>query len=489
MVSRRGVLTGLLATLAAPALGQVPFPPSRPTFVPAALRVSPAQMLAEARLGDGVGYLVARLSDGQIIESRAADLTLPPASTAKVVTAAYALGHLGPDYRFDTLVLGQGAIQDGVLQGDLMLAGGGDPVLDTANLVGLVGQLKAAGLRRVAGAFSYFDAALPAIAEIDPGAQTPQAAYNAAISGLNLNFNRVHFQWTRVQGEWQLKMDARGGGVEPAVSMVQMALATRGAPIFTHATDGVVERWTVAREALGNGGSRWLPVRNPGLYAADVFRTLCAAQGIALPAPQRATTLLAGNVLAHHQSPELLIILRDMLAYSTNLTAEVVGLTASLRAGGAVSSLAQSAQRMAAWIAATHGAQMVLVDHSGLGGAARVSPAQMVAFLRSVAGGPLRGILKPFDLQDAAGDKLMGAQPQVATKTGTLNFVSCLVGYIDPLDAEDVVFAILSGDIPAREATLQTPEEIPPGSRAWNTRARRLQQQLVQRWGAIQSTM
>ncbi|ADO42019.1 D-alanyl-D-alanine carboxypeptidase/D-alanyl-D-alanine endopeptidase [Ketogulonicigenium vulgare] len=486
--SRRIFLTSLLAAAATPALSQsVLRPLARPARIHPALRQTPTQMLQQARLGNGVSYLAARLSDGQVIEGNNPGMALAPASTAKAVTALYALDRLGADFRFETLVLGQGVVEAGTLQGTLMLAGGGDPILSTPDLVAMVDQLHAAGVRRVNGTFSYFDGALPAITEIDPGGQLPQAGYNPAISGLNLNFNRVHFEWTRAGGAWNLAMDARGGNVTPAVSIATMALADRGAPTFSYRQDGVIDRWTVASGALGNGGSRWLPVRSPGAYAADVFRTLCAARGITLPTPQPEGRLIAGNVYARHQSPELLIMLRDMLEYSTNITAEVIGLTAARRDNPGVVSLPQSAAAMAEWVLLQHGAQMRLVDHSGLGGAAQIAPDQMVRLLRGGADGPLRGILRPVVLTDAEGDRLPNPDTQVAAKTGTLNFTSALVGYIDPPAGEDLVFAIFSSDPAARQAARL--DEVPAGSRAWNARARRLQQQLIQRWGALYSTM
>ena len=63
-----------------------------------------------------------------------------------------------------------------------------------------------------------------------------------------------------------------------------MTVQDRGAPVYTYdlSADGM-DDWTVARSALGDGGARWLPVRQPARYAGEVFRTLAAARGITLP--------------------------------------------------------------------------------------------------------------------------------------------------------------------------------------------------------------
>src|SRR5690606_25138359 len=56
-----------------------------------------------------------------------ADVPLIPASNNKVFTSVWALDVLGPDYRFPTDLLLTGPIRDGVLEGDVVLRGSGDP--------------------------------------------------------------------------------------------------------------------------------------------------------------------------------------------------------------------------------------------------------------------------------------------------------------------------------------------------------------------------
>jgi D-alanyl-D-alanine carboxypeptidase/D-alanyl-D-alanine-endopeptidase (penicillin-binding protein 4) len=92
--------------------------------------------------------------------------------------------------------------------------------------------------------------------------------------------------------------------------------------------------WTVARGALGDSGGRWLPVRRPSAYLAEVFQMLARNRGIALGAPVFSESAPANaRVLVEHASDPLEDILRGMMRWSTNLTAEVVGLAAT-QAGG-----------------------------------------------------------------------------------------------------------------------------------------------------------
>ena len=182
---RRTVLAGAAAWLAAPAL--------RP--VAAASAPSLATILESSGLAAETGLAVVDLASGQVLEAHQPDHDQPPGSVAKIVTALWGLDALGPDYRFRTEIRGTGPVVDGNLHGDLVLAGGGDPLLDTDALGDMVRALRACGLAEVRGRFLVADGALPAVAEVDPG-QPADAAYNPAISGMNLNFNRVFLAWS-----------------------------------------------------------------------------------------------------------------------------------------------------------------------------------------------------------------------------------------------------------------------------------------------------
>ncbi len=151
---------------------------------------------------------------------------MPPASTAKTVTALYALQTLGADHRFVTSVLARGTISAGVLSGDLVLRGGGDPVLQTQDLARLADQVIAAGVRSITGEFRVDDGALPRVAQIDRG-QPVQAGYNPGLSGMNLNFNRVYFGWETRAGRPVLTMDARSEREVPPVSAIAIEAVAR----------------------------------------------------------------------------------------------------------------------------------------------------------------------------------------------------------------------------------------------------------------------
>lgn len=372
--SRRGVLVGLLASVAAPAWAEAPavsVRPKRRGEKPADRGA--ASLVAAAKLSGSVCYIVADATTGQVLEAEGGDTEMAPASVTKAVTTLFALEKLGVDHRFVTRVMARGAVTNGRLDGDLILAGGGDPGLDTDRLGDLVATLAETGLREVTGRLIVYTGALPERFEIAPD-QPEFVGYNPAVSGIILNYNRVNFVWKAANGGYQLGMNAEGERFVPPISGVTITTVERDLPLFAYNSNGAGDHWSVARGALGKEGGRWLPVRHPGDYAGEVFQWLCAARGITLPTATVTNTLPVGAVeLVRRESEPLPEILRKMLKFSTNLTAEVVGLAAS----GAESQEA-SAKQMTVWAQQKFGIKGVFGDHSGLGPISRITVAEMM---------------------------------------------------------------------------------------------------------------
>uniref|UniRef100_UPI00289A42F4 D-alanyl-D-alanine carboxypeptidase n=1 Tax=Paracoccus sp. TaxID=267 RepID=UPI00289A42F4 len=275
MVSRRAILGALLMTGAVPgALLANPRPKARPAEVATALPRAPSpadapapaplgvdELIARANLDAAISFAVLDAGSGALLHSRDADLPIAPASTLKSITALYALSKLGSDHRFSTRVIRAGDM--------LVLAGGGDPELDSDGLAKLAKAAaeaeKAAG-RPLPKRFAVWGGALPKVAEIAPG-QAVHLPYNPTISGMILNFNRVHLGWRRGEKGYDLALEARGGRQSPRAYTVSVAVADRARPLFSYeagADSGVgAEKWVIARQSMGKSGSRWLPVRRP----------------------------------------------------------------------------------------------------------------------------------------------------------------------------------------------------------------------------------
>lgn len=443
------------------------------------------EILGEAKLAGKVSFAVTDVTSGNALETCEATTGRPPASVAKAITALYALDALGADHRFETRLLATGGIVDGQITGDLVLVGGSDPTLDTDALATMAANLKEAGVTGVKGAFKVYEAGLPVLPRIDPK-QPDQVGYNPGVSGLALNYNRVHFEWKRADGKYAVTMQGRTEKYRPPVRMAVMKIRDRASPIYTYENSGGIDAWTVARGALGRNGARWLPVRKPGLYAGEVFQNLAGAQGIRLGAPKMIQSLPAGEVVVQHQSADLRRILRDMLKWSTNLTAEMMGMAATTARSGAPDSLKSSAEEMNVWARANLGMQSAaLVDHSGLGDDSRVTAQDMVTALVKVHGEGLRDILKPIAMRDDNRKVIADHPIKVNAKTGTLNFVSALAGYLTTPDGTEMAFAIFAADETIRATLSRAEREGPPGGATWNRRAKKMQQKLIERWGVL----
>lgn len=487
---RRFVLAGLLASVATPALAGPPRrsirPAPRPTYVRKIATENVGETVEKAGLSGKVGFMVVDLDSGKTLESRTPLLPLPPASVTKAITSIYALNTLGGEHRFRTRLLATGPIKNGQIEGDLILAGDGDPTLDTDALAVLAKRLKDAGVIGITGKARIYAAALPYQKSIDPG-QPDHLGYNPSLSGLNLNFNRVFFEWKREANGYDVKMEARALKFRPRVTMSKMRVVERKSPVYTHKSTINSEEWTVSRRALGKKGGRWLPVRRPEYYAGEVFHTIARSYGIELPSFGVVKTLPRSTVIAEWQSEQLSSMLRGMMKFSTNLIAEASGVSASLARGRKPGNLKSSGREMAAWLKATHGARHTKFrDHSGLGEDSRMSAADMAKVLSKQGwNGPLRALMKDIPLRDENGRPIKNAPIKVWAKTGTLNFVSSLAGYIETPKGGRLAFAIFAADLPKRSKISKSQRERPPGARTWNKQAKVLQQQLIERWAAL----
>ena len=133
-----------------------------------------------------MGCASAHLADGRLLSAENQTQGFAPASVAKTITAAYALYHLGADYRFRTELAMTGTLTDGVLDGNLILVGGGDPTLTTDRLAELFKAMKSVGVEHINGRFLYHHGGFQTVHQIDPN-QPVHLGYNPSVAGLILN--------------------------------------------------------------------------------------------------------------------------------------------------------------------------------------------------------------------------------------------------------------------------------------------------------------
>jgi D-alanyl-D-alanine carboxypeptidase/D-alanyl-D-alanine-endopeptidase (penicillin-binding protein 4) len=447
------------------------------------VKQSVKMIVTAAGLSGSKSIVVMDAQTGQVLESYKGAKSLPPASVTKVATALYALDALGADTTFKTRLLITGPIKDGVLKGNLILEGSGDPRLDTDALGALAEQLKAKGVRAVRGKFYVYAGALPYQHQIDPD-QPDHVGYNPSIDGINLNFNRVFFQWKRGSNGYTTTMMAQARRYTPEVHGIKMMVKNRDLPVFSYRSSGNTDKWSVARSALGNAGSRWLPVRQPADYAGEVFRAVAAINGVRIPKHKVIHKPMSGQPVAVWESGRVYALAKSMIKYSTNMTAEALGLNATVKRGGSARSLRSSAQEMSRWLEAEYGVRGAkFVDHSGLGSDSRVSAHEMARLLVNAKwDGPLRPIMKEVTLRDAGWKKAPISGAKIVVKTGTLNFASALAGYVKSPNGRKLVFAIFTADMKKRASIAKKDRERPEGGQAWARKARIMQHQLLRYW-------
>ena len=328
------------------------------------------------------------------------------------------------------------------------------------------------GIRRVSGRFLLAGIDGPETSVLN-AFQPLQANYNPAVGSFCLNFNRVLLKWRITAGKRSLAAIAHSDGrAVPATSIGVRAGAT-----FDHRIDAQGrEVWTLPASALRRSGERWMPVRDPAAYTGAVFRTLCRAEGIILPQPQRTAAVPTDAPMAVHRSDVLFALLKKMMRYSTNLTAEALGIAAAKRiaaqSGTAPRTVAEAAEINADWLAreAGVGGAMQIDNHSGLSTQTRMTPRQMATVLQEGYrrfGGAFAALHT-----EGKGRGDTGALPDYdfRAKTGTMNFVRGLAGFLETAERK-TIFVIFNME-PERRAMLDaayTPwdERRPPGSGIW----------------------
>ena len=420
--------TVITLTVAAPPISALARPPGLPPppSVAALPEASPAPPSPEvvalldrvqdvpAMRPDGDVGVAAADASGQRLTASSADRPLLPASAIKLITAAAALRLLGPDFRFVTRVYATAPLdRDGVVDGDLVILGGGDPVLATERFVTDVNAARPAtplatlaqrvtrsGVRRVTGRVIGD----PAVLADEPVADGWNRDYLASLDA------------TRTSG---LTVDAG------------LRLFERSGRLHAQA----------AKDPAGR-------------TAAELHRVLTDL-GVRIGHPplarrgeQRRTVELARVV-----SPPLRTLLTSMLHTSDNHLADGIFRMLGATIGDATWAGSERAAHLTLSDADLDWKGVRLADGSGLSRRNRVSAAALVEILRVMAGDRLR---RPWlHLQAVAGEsgtmrrRLTDTQAEgrVFAKTGTLRDVRALAGTVPGDDGDDLHFAVLANDL------------------------------------------
>lgn len=415
---------------------------------------------------------VKSLEDGSVVFEKGAEELLNPASNVKLVTAAAALCRLGLEHRFETELLTEGELKAGVARA-LFVRGKGDPSLTTEKLYNLVSELGHLGLRQVAGDLvideSYFDQE-----RLAPGydQENSDRAYMAPTGAVSLNSNTV--------GVYLRPGDAGVGSravVEldpPSEYFVlenKLLTGSRRHRRFSVSSrpekDRLHQRIEVRGLVPSERGSWpvWKKIDSPPLYFGHTLKALLQERGVKVKGKVKLGAVPAtAKLLYLHQSDTLDIILKRLNKHSSNFVAEQLVKTLGAEGKGPPGSHPKGIEVVEELLEAEVGlsrGSYVMKNGSGLNDTNRFSAAQLNTLLAYMYGRfPLApeylsalgvaakdGTLKyRFEGSEAAG--------RLRAKTGTLENVSALSGYVQAVGGESFVFSILVNDFPGRAGTV-----------------------------------
>lgn len=377
---------------------------------------------ARTRLADSLNAVMAAsppdtcllVTDGDDVVYHAGTLApLTPASVLKVVTGAAAVDVLGPRTRFTTSVSVATAAPGGVVDGNVYLVGGGDPVLVTdgyARSRPLADQRVTTSLEELADA--------------------------VAATGITAVAGSVVGDATRFDTATQV----------PTWDPTYLDGTTVG-PLGALRVNGGFVGWTADPGRLGPVLGRG----DPAALAAQTFTTLLARRGVQVAGAATTGVAPPGSVVvAQVASAQLDELVADMVAHSDNAAAEMLVKELG-RVAGSSPTTAAGLEVVARWLSAvTDGADaaVVLTDGSGLDTGNRMGCATVEAVLVAAAG-VLDGAMAVSGTTGTLAERLgADAAGRIRAKTGTLNGVRGLAGYADTDGGDTLTFAYLANAEP-----------------------------------------
>ncbi len=407
-----------------------------------------------------VGLKIVRLDDSSTIAGHQSGTLLHPGSNMKLFTTAAALALLPPDFTFRTRVYCDTGIVGGGLRGNLYVIGGGDPLLDTADVDSLAGIVAASGIDRIDGDIvadlSRFDSSSWGKGwmwddEPDPGAPfiTPLAFNHATVSVIVRPGPRAG-----TPTAWEI---TPSGGALP-VENTALTIA-RGSPDSLAVTrargeDRIVVGGTMSLSAPPE--TTVLSVRSPADHFLRALKERLARRGIGVGGGLRAGTATGPLFLGAIARP-LGPVLHRVNAMSDNFAAEcllkVIAAERSGVPGSADDGLAAVGEYLTG--AGIAPRTMIMADGSGVSWYNAVAADDLTALLRDQYARPATFGAFYRSLASAGRDGTLGsrmggtvAAGRLRGKTGTLTGVSAISGYLTTLANERLAYCIMINHFP-----------------------------------------
>jgi D-alanyl-D-alanine carboxypeptidase/D-alanyl-D-alanine-endopeptidase (penicillin-binding protein 4) len=425
----------------------------------AAAQALPAEVdaaLAAAKIPrDAVSLLVVDAEGrGAPRLSHRANVALNPASVMKLVTTSAALDMLGPSFVWTTPVYLDGPVRDGVLQGNLVIKGQGDPTLVIERLWLLLRRVRALGIQTISGDIVLDRSAFETVPQ-DPGDFDGERLrpYNAAPDALLLNFKSVVMTFTPGAASTSVSYDPPLAGVQMQASVPQLAgeCGDYRARLRADFADPARIRFSGSYPA-SCGEKVWpLAYADPASYAVRAVQAMWQEIGGKLVGTVREGQLSAGLKPAFEiSSPSLAEVVRGINKSSHNVMAQQVFRTLSLQQKG-VGTLQGSRELVLAWWRERFSEQdlPVLDNGSGLSRRERITAQGLARLLQAVYLSPLMPeLMSSLPIAGVDGtlkrSKLRTAGGSAHLKTGTLRDASAMAGYVHGISGRRYVMVAMA---------------------------------------------
>jgi D-alanyl-D-alanine carboxypeptidase/D-alanyl-D-alanine-endopeptidase (penicillin-binding protein 4) len=409
--------------------------------------------------------------NGDVLYEKNPRTLVMPASNMKIVTMSAAAETLGWNHRFETRLMAEGEVRDGVLHGDLRVIGGGDPSIASANFGPSplfdewAATLRSAGITRVTGRIIGDDNAFDD-EMLGAGWAWDYLAwgYAAPVSALQYNENVIVLRMkpgAREGDPADVLVSPPGHGLDVHAD-VRTAAATTTSNINLDRYPGKTSLTVTGTVPVGGAQAiRTASVPNPTLFFVSGFRDALTASGIPVGGPavdvdDLETPGAAGpsRLIASHGSPPLSELAAYFMKVSQNLYGETLLKTMG-RAGGATGSMtagrAVVRKVLEGW--GIGPGTYAMVDGSGLSRYDEVSAAMLTTILRKMYEderhrGWFLATLPVGGYDGTLDTRMVGTELQraVQAKTGSIANARALSGFLTAPSGERFIFSIIANN-------------------------------------------
>jgi serine-type D-Ala-D-Ala carboxypeptidase/endopeptidase (penicillin-binding protein 4) len=409
-----------------------------------------------------MSVLIAPLPDGHTPAkalprhlSHHAQTAVNPASVMKLFTTYAGLSLLGPDHVWRNRVYTDGTVRDGVLHGQLIVRGSGDPKLVVERLQDLLAQVRAAGIREVRGDMVLDRSVFDVRERSEPFDDEPLRPYNVGPDGLLLNFKAVVYKFTpdTASGQVQVRFEPPLAGFS---APTQLPLSQSPCSDWRRQLQADFSQPLQVRFAgryPASCGEREWPVAypDPEAYAPRVMHALWLNAGGQITGQVRyGPRPASARLLVDAPSLPLSELIKDINKFSNNVMAQQLYLTLSSELG-APGRFEASRMRLSQWWRNSFAGhdEPVLDNGSGLSRHERSTAQTLTALLQAAHAGPnARHFMDSLSLAGVDGTtaRLKERAPQSPVignawlKTGSLRDVAAVAGYVQGQSGQRYTF-------------------------------------------------